>query len=119
MPEIEQRILRVEIDGTWTSEEFSDSLRSIADIYNLRTVLAIEQQSLKEMDMLYPEFLDFPFPFRRLPKRLREAYRAHGMRFPPTLSPLIDPRDPSAALKLLAVVYCEHAKKSGMWLISH
>jgi hypothetical protein len=101
MPESEQRILRVEIDGTWTSEEFSDSLQSIGDIYSLRTVLGIEQKSLMEMDMLYPEFLDFPFPFRRLPKRLRAAYRAHGLRFPPMLSPLIDPRDPSFALKLL------------------
>jgi hypothetical protein len=101
MPELEQRILRVEIDGTWTSEEFSDSLRSIGDIYSLRTILRIEERSLHEMDMLHPEFLDFPFPFRRLPKQLREAYRARGLRFPPTLSPLIDPRDPSAALKLL------------------
>jgi hypothetical protein len=101
MPELDQRILRVEIDGTWTSEEFSDSLWSIGDIYGLRTVLGIEQQSLKEMEMLYREFLDFPFPFRRLPRRLRAAYLAHGLPFPPTFSPLIDPRDPSSSLKLL------------------
>lgn len=106
MPEQEQKILRVEIDGTWTSDEFSDSLRSIADLYGLRAILAIEHESLKEIERLSgavwdlgPFPLDLPFPSRRLTPRLRAAYRARGIPFP--AAPLIDPSNPSDALQLL------------------
>ena len=95
MPAQEQKILRVEIDGTWTADEFSDSLRSITEIYGLRAVLGIEQQSLNEMEMYY-EVANLPF--RGVPRRLRAAYLAYGF---PLSTPLIDSNNPSGALRLL------------------
>ena len=45
--------LRVEIDGESTADEFADLLRSIAEIYGLRAVLAIEHRSLHEFDQCF------------------------------------------------------------------
>jgi hypothetical protein len=39
--ERERKVLRVEIDGTWTAQEFADFFKSITVLYGLRTVLEI------------------------------------------------------------------------------
>jgi hypothetical protein len=40
MPEEEQKILRIEIDGTWTSSEFARFLNVIGDVYIVHVILA-------------------------------------------------------------------------------
>ena len=83
--------------GTWTLDEFSDSLRSIGDIYGLRAVLAIEQQG-RDAD---ESFSGVPFGLRRLPPHLQKApSRKLGIIFP-VFHPLINPRNPTEALRVL------------------
>lgn len=95
MPEEEQKILRVEIDGKWTSDEFSDSLRSIGDIYGLRAILAIEQQSREEEEKSLERRLR-----RRALRRRTAAYRRHDIIFP-AFDLLINPSNPTEALRFL------------------
>jgi hypothetical protein len=98
MPEQTHEILRVEIEGEWTAEEFAKSFRSFDELYSLRALIQVEHESLDELEM-YAH--DFPPFMRRFPRRLRALYLARGVPFLGVVPPLIDLRAPEAAFGLL------------------
>lgn len=98
VPEQEQKILRVEIDGAWTASEFSTSLRSITDVYGLRTILALEQQGLEEFLQAMRHW-QFPRMDPRWFEQQRSAFFKFGI--PYLATALINASDTSDALRLL------------------
>ncbi len=101
MPEVSVQIMRLDIDGDWTAEEFSSSFRLVNELYSLRAIIHIEKESLDELETYTREFFDFPPFWRRLPRRLRALYLARGLPFPPAPLPLIDLNTPESTFGLL------------------
>jgi hypothetical protein len=46
--EARRQVLRVEIDGRWTAEDMSSSFLAFGELYLIRLLLAIEEQSFRE-----------------------------------------------------------------------
>ncbi len=95
------RILRVEIEGEWTADDFSTSFRSLNQLYSLRTLIKVERESLNELEIHARELFDSPPFVRRLPGRLRALYLSRGGPFPALAPPFIDPGAPETAFGLL------------------
>lgn len=100
MPQISQRLLRIEIDGAWTASEFATAFRALNDLYSIRAVLEFETHSLFEFEELA---WDFPHPppssIRRIASLMRR--RLAGAPFPYGLPPMIDVQNPRAAFDIL------------------
>lgn len=60
MPEQEQKILRIKIDGTWTSSEFAEFMYAIGDIYSMCVILADSEGGRLRIRELLKEELVFP-----------------------------------------------------------
>ena len=62
------KILRLELDGRWTADEFGTVLINLADLYSLRLILEILNEESKTWSRHYPKFWDeLPRIRQRLP----------------------------------------------------
>jgi hypothetical protein len=67
--------LRIEIDGSWSAEDFARMFASVNDIYSVFALVKVERDSAEEMERYFREFEEYyPFPLRRLPRRLRGRF---------------------------------------------
>jgi hypothetical protein len=67
------KVLRIEIDGRWSVEDMVRSFSSLQDLYNLRLIIQVTHEDLRDFDSFYDEIIHFP-PFR-LSKKRRMFYQ--------------------------------------------
>ena len=83
--------LRIEIDGSWSAEDFARMFASVNDIYSVFALVKVERDSAEEMERYFREFEEYyPFPLRRLPRRLRGRFALQQSMFGVSLTKLID-----------------------------
>jgi hypothetical protein len=71
--------LRVEIDGSWSAEDFARMFTSVNDIYGVFALVKVERDSAEEIERYFREFEEYyPFPLRRLPRRLRGRFAVNS-----------------------------------------
>lgn len=58
------RVMRLDIEGRWSTRELGELLLSITDLYNLRLVLQVLKEDWRDLDEMWHEMMHFP-PFRR------------------------------------------------------
>ena len=63
-------MLRIEIAGRWSAKDFSEFYESIDALYSLFAVVFIEQESAREFERFYRDFLEF-YPGPKMPRRYR------------------------------------------------
>ncbi|MGC8898815.1 MAG: hypothetical protein ACP5ON_11370 [Bacteroidota bacterium] len=96
------QILRLEIDGRWSAEDFGQALVSISDLYDLRLFLELVREDQREWELFYEELMHFP-PFRH---RWRKRFPYWGLvpwalGFPGALPPVLDDAQLSRLSQLL------------------
>ena len=57
------QLLRLEIGGRWSADDFGQSLISLSDLYDLRLLLEFLREDHRDWERFYEEFMHFP-PFR-------------------------------------------------------
>ena len=63
------RLMRFELDGKWSAEEFGQLFVSLSNLYDLRMFLALLREDIGEWERYYQGFLDFPPSVRRRIRR--------------------------------------------------
>lgn len=66
----EERIMRCEIEGSWTAKDMAESLLSFRDLYSLRLGLEVVAEDQRDLEEMFFEMRHFP-PFRRRLKTRR------------------------------------------------
>lgn len=64
----QERIMRCQIEGSWTAKDMADSLLSMRDLYNIRLGLQIIYEDYRDIDEFLFELHHFK-PFRRLQRK--------------------------------------------------
>jgi len=54
------QILRLEINGRWSTEDLGQALVSVSDLYNLRLFLELLREDQREWELFYEELRHFP-----------------------------------------------------------
>ncbi len=104
--------IRLEIDGRWSANQMAKSLQHIEELYNLRLMLEIMKDDLRNWDESYIEAIHFP-PFRHRISRLMRRDEFTGSGFSPfkdvcsgsmldftSMSKLILPEEQLAIMKI-------------------
>jgi len=97
------RLMRLDIEGRWSTHELGQVLLSVTDLYNLRLVLEVLQDDWRDLDEMWHEMMHFP-PFRRRWKRrsgpMPPPFMFNAYPWMPTL-----PGDSADLLRMARVVY--------------
>mgnify|MGYP000993722370 FL=1 len=64
-------MLRIEIAGRWSAKDFAEFYESIDTLYSLFAVVSVEQESAREFERFYRDFLNFYGPGPKMPRRYR------------------------------------------------
>ena len=106
-------MLRIEISGRWSAKDFADFYESIDVVYSVFAIVSVEQDSAREFERFYREFIDF-YPGPKMPRRYRYFLSMQRSLGGAVHTP-IDPskfRDAAALLdddEKLIVLRCEYA----------